>query len=410
MDQKVMPDKQEIYKRNVIKQLYFAGELSCADLSVLTQKSVPLTARVLNELISEGAVVEKGYATSTGGRRPQMYSLKPDLLYVVSVAMDQLVTRITLLDMHNTYVGEVQLIELPLANNPDALAQLTRHLQEYIRQTGIPREKIIGVGIGMPGFVDVTKGVNHSFLKTDQGSIVSYIEAAIEIPVLIDNDSSLVALAEQKLGAAKGRQNVMVLSIGWGIGLGMILNGSLFRGHNGFAGEFSHIPLFSNNKLCSCGKSGCLETETSLLVVAEKAIKGLKEGKVSMLQGLTLDTMEQVSNAIMEAALKGDRFAIELFSETAYNIGRGVATLIHLLNPELIVLSGRGSLAGKLWMAPIQQAINEHCIPKIAENTAIEISSLGYQAEIIGGAALVMDHYDTLDTVSERPGGNLMLA
>ncbi|PVY43762.1 ROK family protein [Pontibacter virosus] len=405
-----MFDKQTRYKRSIVKHLYFARELSCADLSALTQKSVPLTSRVLNELIAEGVVIEKGYALSTGGRRPQVFSLKPDLMYVVSVAMDQLITRITLLDMHNNYVGEIERVELPLGNNPEALQQLTHHIADFISRTAIPIENIVGIGIGMPGFVDVIKGVNHSFLKTDQGSIVSYVESALGIPVLIDNDSSLVALAEQKLGAASDKQNVMVLSIGWGIGLGMILNGTLFRGHNGFAGEFSHIPLFTNNKLCSCGKSGCLETETSLLVVVEKAIRGMQEGKLSMLQGLSLDNVEEASNAIMEAALKGDRFAVELFHETAYNIGRGVAILIHLLNPELIVLSGRGSLAGRLWLAPIQQALNEHCIPKIAENTEIEISSFGYLAEIIGAAALVMEHYDTIKPISGKAKSSLIVS
>lgn len=403
-----MFNKQTGYKRSVVKHLYFAGELSCADLSALTQKSVPLTAKVLNELIGEGAVIEKGYAHSTGGRRPQMYSLRNDLMYVVSVAMDQLITRIALLDMENNCIGEAERVELPLADNPEALQQLKQHLADFISKTDIPKDKIVGIGIGMPGFVDVVKGVNHSFLKTEQGSIVSYIEDAIGIPVFIDNDSSLVALAEHRLGAADAKQNVMVLSIGWGIGLGMIVNGSLFRGHNGFAGEFSHIPLFLNNKMCSCGKTGCLETETSLVVVVEKAIRELQQGKQSMLQGLSLSNIEEASNAIMEAALKGDRFAVELLHETAYNIGRGVAILIHLLNPELIVLSGRGSLAGRLWLAPIQQAINEHCIPKIAENTEIKTSTFGYQAEVIGAAALVMEHYDTIRTVQGMAKGDLI--
>ncbi len=403
---KLMFDKQTGYKRSIIKQLYFAGELSCADLSALTQKSIPLTGRVLNELIGEGAVIEKGHALSTGGRRPQMYSLKHDLMYVVSVAMDQLMTRITLLDMENNSVGEAEHLELSLADNPDALRHLSQHIADFILKAKVPEDKIIGIGIGMPGFVDVVKGVNHSFVKTDQGSIISFIEAAIGIPVLIDNDSSLVALAEQRLGAARGKQNVMVLSIGWGIGLGMILNGSLFRGHNGFAGEFSHLPLFVNNKMCSCGKSGCLETETSLMVVAEKAVRELQQGRVSMLQGLALDNMDIASNAIMEAAIKGDRLAVELLHETAYHIGRGVAILIHLFNPELIVLSGRGSLAGRLWLAPIQQAINEHCIPKIAENTEVNISTFGYQAEVVGAAALVMEHYDTLKLVQDVAKGD----
>ena len=119
------------------------------------------------------------------------------------------------------------------------------------------------VGIGMPGFVNAQKGINYTFLKSHNKSISNVICDKIGIPVYIDNDSSLIALTEQRFGAAMDKKNAMVINIGWGIGLGLILNGELFRGHDGFAGEFSHIPLFNNGKLCSCGKSGCLETETA---------------------------------------------------------------------------------------------------------------------------------------------------
>ena len=398
-----MLNKQTAYKRDIAKQLYFNQELSCADLSELTNKSLPLTARIVNELIEEGVVVETGYANSTGGRRPLMYSLKHDQMYIVSVSMDQMITRIVMVDMNNKYTAEVKKIELVLANNPNALSQLAEHIDQYIASSGIQKEKIAGIGIGMPGFIDVIKGINHSFLKTEKGqSIVSTIESVVGIPVLIDNDSSLIALAELRFGAARDKQNVMVVNVGWGVGLGIILKGELFRGYNGFAGEFSHIPLFTNNKMCSCGKSGCLETETSLIVIAEKAIQGLQQGKLSVLKNLSLDHIETTSEAIMDAAAKGDKFAIDLLSEAAYNIGRGVAILIHLLNPELVILSGRGSVAGKLWLTPIQQAINEHCIPKIAEDTEIEISPLGYHAEIIGAAALIMEHYDELDMARNK--------
>jgi predicted NBD/HSP70 family sugar kinase len=398
-----MLDKQTAYKRKIKKELYFAGALSSSDLSMLTGKSLPLTMKVLNELLEEGKVVETGYAVSTGGRRPQIYALKPELMYTVSVAMDQLITRIALLDMQNHFVGEIEKIELPLTNNPKSLEQLTTHIERFIKKSGVAKNKIVGVGIGMPGFVDVNKGINHSFLKPKQGhSIVSYIQSVINLPVVIDNDSSLIALAELRLGGARHKKNVMVINIGWGIGLGVIVNAELFRGANGFAGEFSHIPLFTNNKLCSCGKTGCLETETSLLVIAEKAIDGLKKGKISILKNLSLNNVEQTYKTIMDAAAKGDKFAVELLSEAGYNIGRGVAILIHLLNPELVILSGRGSAAGKIWLAPIQQAINEHCIPMIAENTEVQISLLGYQAELIGAAALVMEHYDTLEFTQHK--------
>jgi predicted NBD/HSP70 family sugar kinase len=398
-----MLDKQTAYKRKIKKELYFAGGLSCSDLSLLTGKSLPLTIKVLNELLEEGKVVETGYAISTGGRRPQTYALKSDLMYVVSVAMDQLITRIALVDMHNQIVGEVEKIDLPLTNNPKALEQLTTSIDRFIRKSGVSKSKIVGIGIGMPGFVDVNHGINHSFLKPKQGySLVTYIQSVVNLPVVIDNDSSLIALAELRLGAARHKKNVMVINIGWGIGLGVIVSGDLFRGANGFAGEFSHIPLFTNNKLCSCGKTGCLETETSLLVIAEKAMRGLKQGKISILKDLSLEHVEETYKKIMDAAARGDKFAVELLSEAGYNIGRGVAILIHILNPELIILSGRGSAAGKIWLAPIQQAINEHCIPKISENTEVQISSLGYQAELIGAAALVMEHYDTLEFTQSK--------
>jgi len=174
-----------------------------------------------------------------------------------------------------------------------------------------------------------------------------------------------------------------------------VMNGKLFRGHEGFAGEFSHIPLFSNNKLCSCGKHGCLETEASLLVVVEKARAGISEGRLTILKSeLLMNDPEEASMAVIRAAEKGDKFAVELLSEAGYHIGRGVAILIHLLNPEAVVLSGRGSIAGKVWRIPLQQALNEHCIPRLSHNTTIEVSGLGKDAELTGAAALVMDNYE----------------
>lgn len=320
-------------------------------------------------------------------------------MYVVSVAMDQLVTQIAILDMQNRNVTSVELFELPLTKNPDAPTALAEKINEIISRSGIPKSKIAGVGIGMPGFVNAVKGINYTFLETEGDSISQYIAAKVKLPVFIDNDSRLIALAELKFGAARQRKNALVINVGWGVGLGMILEGELFRGHDGFAGEFSHIPLFLNNKLCSCGKSGCLETETSLLVVIEKAGNGLKAGKLSMLKEkeLSADHPEKAFLNIVAAASKGDKFAVEILSEAGYNIGRGVAILIHLLNPEVVILSGRGSSAGKIWQAPIQQALNEHCIPRLSVHTEIEISALGYNAELTGAAALVMENYEKED-------------
>lgn len=394
--------KNNKFKRKIIKELYFQNVLSCAEISDRINKSIPLTTKLLSELVDAGSIIENGLARSTGGRRPITYSIRKDTMYVVSVAMDQYVTRLAVMDMQNQFVTKITYVEIPLKNNPEALTILIKEIDQFIHQSQIPKSKIIGVGIGMPGFVDIAKGVNYSFLTTENKSIKDLLSEQINLPVFIDNDSSLIALAELKFGAGRNENNVMVINISWGVGLGLILNNEIFRGHNGFAGEFSHIPIFQNGILCSCGKSGCLETETSLLVIIEKAREGLKNGRLSMLNLSALEHLEQASEALVRASARGDQFTVELFSEAGYNIGRGVAILIHLLNPSVIILSGRGSTAGNIWKAPIQQALNEHCIPRLAASTTIEISELGHQAELIGAACLVMENWDKMsDTLND---------
>ena len=396
-----MDEKAASLKKRIVKELYFGGTLSCSELCERIDKSFPITAKLLNELIEEQTVIEKGFAASTGGRKPITYSLKPDMMYMIAVALDQLITKIVLMDLNNQYVSEIKKFDLPLANNPQALTTLADKINSFINGLSVDREKIIGIGIGMPGFVDSIKGINYTFLHTTGASINQLISEKVKLPVFIDNDSSLIALAELRFGAARNKRNAMVINASWGVGLGLILNGELFRGHNGFAGEFSHIPLFLNNKLCSCGKSGCLETESSLLVVIEKAQKALSEGKPSHLKGLPHQEVEKACEMIVDAASRGDKLAVELLSEAGYNIGRGVAILIHILNPEIVVLSGRGSTAGKIWQAPIQQALNEHCIPRLCANTEIKISAFGYHAELIGAAVLVMEQYEMVQSTVE---------
>lgn len=391
-----MIEKRNLSRKKILKELYFKNSLSCAELCMKIEKSIPVTTKLLNDLIEEGNVVENGYAISTGGRRPLTYSLNKDVMYVVSVAMDQFVTKIAVMDMQNNFVFPVEKIELPLTTDPKPISLLIEKIDQIILSSNISKDKILGIGIGMPGLVNASKGINYSFLHSTGKSITQQIADAVGLPVFIDNDSSLIALAELRFGSAQGKKNAMVINIGWGVGLGLILNGEMFRGNEGFAGEFSHIPLFLNSKLCSCGKSGCLQTETSLQVVIQKALEGLRSGRLSKLNSLSDEHLEEAIEAIVAAALEGDQFAVELFSGAGYNIGKGVAILIHILNPEIIILSGRGSTAGKIWQAPIQQALNEHCIPRLYHGTSIEVSTIGYRAELIGAAALVMENYEKI--------------
>jgi len=380
-----------LLKQQILSTLYFEKTLSIVELSNLLGKSIPHVTKVLMELVESGYVTDAGLAPSSGGRRAQVYSLKADALYVVAVAMDQLYTKIVITDVLNNPVMPVETHELKLLNNSTAHEELSRIINNVIERSGISKRNIAGVGIGMPGFTNTKLGINYSYLLPPNGeSIYKYLERELELHVYLDNDSSLVALSELKFGLAKNKEEVMVINIGWGIGLGMIVNGVLFRGFTGYAGELSHIPISESDTLCDCGKRGCLETEASLRVITEKAMKGIKEGSIS---GLKYDERpEQMSESIFIAANKGDQYAIELISDMGYKIGKAIAILIHIVNPELIVLSGRGAEVGKILLAPIQQALNKYCIPRLSEFTGVKVSTVGRKAELIGAAALVMEN------------------
>ncbi len=382
-------------KSLILKQLYYYKGLSCAELSEILDKSLPSISKAINELIDDKLVIEDGYARSSGGRRPLVYSIKADAMFMLTVAMDQFTTRIQLIDLLNNPIGYMEVFELQLYDNAGALAQLILQINKYIDLTGVPRDKFAGIGIGMPGFINLNDGVNYTHLDAGGQSLTQLLTTETGVPTYIDNDSSLIALAEQKFGIARDQKDVMVINLGWGIGLGMIVNDEIYRGHNGFAGEFSHIPISDSSNLCSCGKRGCLETEASILVVVHQALEGIKNGRVSSLKYLEEEHPKLVGDAIMEAANNGDQFAIELFTNAGYNIGKALAILIHIMNPSSIVLSGRGAVVGKILLAPIQQALTKYCIPRLALGTELLISELGFDAELIGAAILVMENMTT---------------
>lgn len=386
-------EKGQQLRDEVIKQLYYKHPLSLTELSKLTKKSLPLVTKMVNHLIHEGFVIEQGLGQSTGGRRASMFLLNPRKnKYIVSLAIDQLVTSMVVYDLLGTKVQPVKSLDLSL-HAADAVNQLCDFIAVYIKGTGIRKEDFLGIGIGMPGFIDTKEGLNHSYLKPADGSTFSdYLFEKFGIPVYIENDSSLIALAELQFGAAAGKQDVMVANIGWGTGLGMIVNGKLYRGSSGYAGEFSHIPLSNTKKLCSCGKTGCLEVETSLLVMTQKAKAEIAAGAATSMRELFKDTSRNIGDLFLEAASNHDPLAVSILSDAAFLIGKGLATLIHIMNPECIILSGRGAVAGKILLPPIQRAVNEFCIPRIANQTSIVTSAIAAEGQLMAAAALVIEH------------------
>lgn len=381
-------------RAEIIKYFFYNNALSLTELSKLTQRSLPLIANAVNALMEEGYVVEEGLAPSSGGRRPLLFTLNPDhKKYIVAVAMDQRVTRFNILDLHRNKLMETQTIDFDLESNTIRVQDLVDFIKTSLQKAGIEKKYFLGIGIGMPGFINKEDGINYSFFKMDNNlNLSQFLSEALELPVSLDNDSSLIALAELHFGAAKGYKNALVVNLGWGTGLGMIINGELYRGSNGYAGEFSHVPLSSSNKLCSCGKRGCLEVETSLKVMVDKAEKAIASGSETIMSALFNDKNIQKEDHFLKAVTQQDPLAISILSEVGHHLGKGIATLIHIMNPKCIVLGGRGARAGKMWLPSIQQAIHEFCIGRLADQTKIVVSELAEDAGLLAAASLVIEN------------------
>jgi len=377
----------------IFKLLYYNGSQSIADISKRLAKSVPNITKVINELLSSNLLEEDGYAPSTGGRRAVSYKINSQLNQVIiAVAIDQYYICASILSLENKELMEPITIENNLIDSEQSYTQILDLLKNLLQHKLLTQNICIGIGISMPGFVDYQNELNNSFPTGSRlNNIKVLLEKELQTPVFIENDSATIAFAEHKFGVAKGSHDALIINMNWGVGLGMIINNKLFRGHSGYAGEFSHIPLSNTNKLCSCGKKGCLEVEASLIAALDFVHEQLSQGENSSLSEMSNLTKSSQGEFLLQAALHGDQLAISALNKSAYILGKGIATLIHILNPEQIVISGRAAIAGPIMLPTIQSAIHEFCIPKLAKFTSIELSNLNIRAQLLGTVCLVIE-------------------
>ncbi|MGX1638933.1 ROK family transcriptional regulator [Sphingobacterium sp. NPDC055431] len=361
-------------KLSILKRLYFSNPQSIAELSASIGKSVPNITNAVNKLLQLNLIEQDGLAPSTGGRRAaQFVPNEKQLPLILSIAIDQFYTSVVVVDFKNQYKTAINTEVIDLRED-DAYEKVIALTKTTIQQTDA--YQIYGIGVTIPGFVDSTTGKNNSYSSNSPFyDLKTNIQKEFNLPTFVENDSSAIAIAEHKFGSAKSIQDVMVVNLNWGVGLGMILDNELYRGHSGFAGEFSHIPLSDSNKLCSCGKKGCLEVDASLMAAVESATNSLKSGEVSSLQSIFKQQKYLTGDQLLTAAIQGDQLAMEAVNKIGYMLGKGIATLIHIINPELVLISGRGAKAKDVLLPKIQSAVLEFSIKRLSQNTKIEFSN-----------------------------------
>lgn len=391
-DLNVVELKNNSQKRKIIKQLFLYGAMTNTDLGRFVKLSTPKIISLLNDLKSEGLIEELGQGNSSGGRRPNLYGNKEDAFYIVAISIHIYKTSVTIFNAKNQKITDDHILPLTISHETSIIDPIVEFTEEIIRNKQLPREKILGVGIEMPGMVDSETGINKTYMVSGV-PVAEIFSKKMGLEVLIENDAKTRAFAELRFGAARTKRNVLAIHLDWGIGLGIIVNGKLYKGRDGFAGEFGHLPMVDNGILCKCGKQGCLETIASGTAIARMAKEGIKAGRSSFLGQLVNDEPGNIEiRQVVQAATMGDQYSVSILANVGHWLGKGLAYLIQIFNPELIILGGRMSEANQFILPPIQQAIQIFCNPELSNDIEIKVSELGSQAGIQGIAALLLEH------------------
>ena len=253
------------------------------------------------------------------------------------------------------------------------------------------KNKLLGAGISTPGLVNSKTGINYTYFKTEDSNLAAEFEKIIGVPVFIENDTRVMTVGEYRFGQAKGKKNMLCINYDNGIGLGLVLNGELYYGKSGFAGEFGHIQVKPNGALCHCGKQGCLETVSSGQYILNEAREAIKMGLPTQLSNIASKKKKIDLGDIVDAVHLGDEFSINLLSAAADEMGRGLAILVHLLNPEIIIINGKMAEVGKYIQNPLQHAINKYCLVSIHDDVMVSISKLGDKSIFMGLVSTVVE-------------------
>lgn len=380
--------KNALLKQSLLKSCVNEGDFNIADISKELNTSIPTATKLVGELIEEGFIEDKGKCDTNGGRRPSMYGLNPSAGYFIGVEVKKNEINIAVMDFKGAIINYINEIPFELESNRASIDNLCNILNAQLSKIELDQNKIRAYGFNLTGRVNYKSGYSFSYFLGEEKPIQEYFEQKLNAPVYIDNDSRAMTYGEYMCGICQNEQNILFINLSMGLGMGMIIDGKLNYGKSGFSGEIGHFPLLENEKICKCGKIGCLETEASGWALQESFIEKLKEGRASCLLKKYEKKQEITVEDILNAALDEDVLAIECIEEVGRALGRAIAGLINIFNPELVVIGGLLAAAKDYLMIPIKGAINKFSLTIVNKDTSIKFSKLGNNAGPIGACML----------------------
>ena len=367
---------------------------SRAELAGRTGLNRSTVSIIVNSLIEEGFIQETDLQSAKVGRPGMLLELNPKGGFAIGIELGVDFISVILTD----FVARVQWRE-QVCSDPDEdqitildrAAALTQHALEYGQGQGL---RPLGIGMGVPGLVDLRQGklVFAPNLHWNNVPLRLIWSQRFNLPIFIENEANAAALGEYFFGVARGVENFIYLSTGVGLGGGIIIGGKLFRGSNGYASEVGHISFNPNGELCGCGKRGCWETQVGPRAVIRRVRKTLERGIPSILRDMVKGDLEQITfESVVQAARMSDPVALRALEEVGEHLGVGVANLVNVFNPELIVLGGALNLASSILLPIVERVMCENALTPPCDNVRVAPSAHGIDACLMGAVALVLE-------------------
>jgi len=376
---------RERNRRQLLDALRRRGSASRADLARLTGLSRSTVSTLVTGLQASGLLVEREHddRPAQQGRPPTLLTLDQSAGLILGIDFGHEQVHVAIADLSRTILAErVQLLDVDNAASA-ALTTAVTLTYQVVAEAGLDADRILCAGVGLSGPIDRVTGTVHAgkiLPGWDGIRPVAELAARLQLPIHLDNDANLGALAEVTLGAGIGARDAVYLMVSGGIGAGLILNGEIYRGHGGTAGELGHVLVDESGPICRCGNRGCLETFAGGPAIVELLRRSHDDG-------LTFDR-------VIQLAIDGDSGARRAIGDAGRVLGRSVSAMVNAFNPELIIVGGYMSAAGDVLLDPLREAVNRYAISSAAQDVRITGGVLGDRAEVLGALELAARQSD----------------
>ena len=380
--------KNAILKKEIIALCINEGDYSIADLSKELNTSIPTITKLVGELIDEGFLVDMGKQGTNGGRRPSIYGLNPSAGYLVGTEVGRNSISVAVTNFKGHIIEYQEEVPFTLGNSEDSFRNMCKHITEILEKSEIDPAHVLSYGFNLSGRVNNKTGYCFSYFIGEDRPIATFLQNELGRPVFVENDSRAMTYGEYICGAANDEDNMLFINVSWGLGMGMISDGKLSYGKSGFSGEIGHFPFLDNDQICHCGKTGCLETGASGSAIHRIFMEKLNDGRASLLSDHYAEGKEITLDDILNAVNEEDVLAIEVVEEIGSTLGKAIAGLINIFNPELVVIGGPVSKVKEYLLLPIKSAIQKHSLNMVNKDTTIKFSKLGEKAGPIGACML----------------------